>query len=140
MRTSNGVANKRLYSENDTGTRPAAPLSPSDESANEMRQQSFKASAVRVEFKAAVLGELTRGGPPPDSQDLEDDGAAEIEDEFRRRLLALRRMRPHERAAALRAAREWRSLGLKALRDRRARDRRARAALWWRQQQSRKFG
>ncbi len=57
-----------------------------------------------------------------------DDGDAaefEIEIEFRRRLMGLRGLRRRERSQALRAAREWRRVALKALREKRMRDRQA---------------
>ncbi len=51
-----------------------------------------------------------------------DDGAADaIETEFQRRVAALRRLRPWERAAALRQAREQRDLALRQLREERRR-------------------
>jgi hypothetical protein len=64
-----------------------------------------------------------------DGFDPADDSEAaviEIEAEFRRKLMGLRRLRRRERALALRAAREWRSFALNALRERRLRDRHAR--------------
>ena len=44
----------------------------------------------------------------------------EIESLYRRRLAGLRRLSRHERAAALRAARDWRRQAISALRERRA--------------------
>jgi hypothetical protein len=60
---------------------------------------------------------------PPDEGD-----AAEIEIEimFRRKLMGLRRLPRRERSQALRTAKEWRKLALKALREKRMRDRHAR--------------
>lgn len=78
------------------------------------------------------------GAPLPDEQD--DDGAAEIEAEFRRRIMGLRRLRPYERAGAVRAARNWKTLALRALREKRAANRSARRMLWLRQQQTRRLG
>jgi hypothetical protein len=63
---------------------------------------------------------------------LEEDETAdaEIEAQFKARLMGLRRLPRYQRAGALRAAKEWRMLALKALREKRATDRRARYALW----------
>jgi len=61
-----------------------------------------------------------------------DEGDAaefEIESEFRRRLMGARQLPRRERAQARRAAREWRRLALKALREKRMRDRLARYML-----------
>jgi hypothetical protein len=77
--------------------------------------------------------ELTRHGSPVHGfEPLEEDEAAEAEIEamFKRRLMGLRRLPRYQRAGALRAAREWRQLALKALRERRATDRHARHMLW----------
>jgi hypothetical protein len=52
-----------------------------------------------------------------------------IEEEYQRKLAGLRRLPPHERPHALRAAQEARQLALKALRDRRASARNARRML-----------
>ena len=55
---------------------------------------------------------------------IEDEGAERhIEETFRRKLSALRRLPPCERAAALRRARDDRDLDLRCLRDRRHRAR-----------------
>jgi hypothetical protein len=64
----------------------------------------------------------------------EEDGEGEIEMMFRARLSALRRLPRHEKAAALRAAREWRTGAMKALREKRAARRLARHRLWQAQQ------
>ena len=45
-------------------------------------------------------------------------------------LMALRRLPRHDRAAALRAAREWFLLPMKGVGEKRARDRIARYQLW----------
>jgi hypothetical protein len=54
----------------------------------------------------------------------------EIDAEFRRKLAGLRRLRRDERPFALRAAREWRRLALKALREKRTAKRHTRYVLW----------
>lgn len=104
--------------ETDRGTRPAAPASPATQSANE--------------FDYGAMIELTgRMRPFPQLEDLaDDDGTAGIDAEFRRRLRGLRTLRRGERAQALRAARDWRFLALKSLKEKRARERQARFMLW----------
>jgi len=57
-----------------------------------------------------------------------------IEEEFKRRLFGLCRLPKHDRPHALRAARYWRALALRALRERRAELRHARR--WLRARQS----
>jgi hypothetical protein len=60
----------------------------------------------------------------------EDDCVlAEIEATVRRMLSGLRRMRRYERAAAFRAARDWRLTAIKEWREKRARERHARQTL-----------
>jgi hypothetical protein len=49
---------------------------------------------------------------------------------FKFKLIGLRRLPRYQRPLALRAAREWRLLALKALREKRARDRHANYSLW----------
>jgi hypothetical protein len=64
-----------------------------------------------------------------------DEGDAaefEIEIEFRRRLMGVRQLPRRERSQARRAAREWRRIALKALREKRRYERRPRFV--WRQQ------
>ena len=82
----------------------------------------------------ALTGGLAaaRGLPLAGLDAVEEDGAAEAEIEamFKRRLMGLRRLPRYQRAGALRAAREWRMLALKTLRERRATDRHARHMLW----------
>jgi hypothetical protein len=116
--------------ETDTGGRPAAPVPPALQSANEIKPAGLPARVAR-EFDYGAMVETTgRTHPFPDLEDIEDDGAAEIVAEFRRRLRGLRYLRRGERAEALRAAREWRFLALKALKEKRARERLARIMGW----------
>lgn len=117
--------------ETDHGTRPAAPASPAIKSADEIDPASGPPVRLPREFDYGAVIETTgRMHPFPGLEDLQDDGAAEIDAEFRRRLMGLRHLRRGERAQALRAAREWRFLALKALRDKRANARRARFTQW----------
>jgi hypothetical protein len=60
----------------------------------------------------------------------DEGGAAEIEAEFRRMLSGLRRLPRHARAAAVRTACNHRFLALKALNEKRQRDRHARLLAW----------
>jgi hypothetical protein len=88
-------------------------------------------SSLRALSPAAI--EATRRGLPFIPFEPVEEGEAEtleIEATFRRRLSGLRRLPRHERSAALRAAREWRLFALKALREKRVRERIARYALW----------
>jgi hypothetical protein len=89
-------------------------------------------SPLRALSSAAAV-EATRRGLPFLPFEPVEEGAAEaleIEATFRRRLGGLRRLPRHERSAALRAAREWRLFALKALREKRARERIGRYVLW----------
>jgi hypothetical protein len=65
-----------------------------------------------------------------DGGEEDETAEAEIEAMFKRRLMGLRRLPRYQRAGALRAAREWRVLELKALRKKRATDRHARLMQW----------
>lgn len=68
---------------------------------------------------------------PEPSLPVEDNsGEVEIEALFKQRLVGLRRLRRHERSHALQAARQWRLVALKALREERASKRRAMRAGW----------
>jgi len=80
---------------------------------------------------AALIEVTRRDAPPPEMDDLQDDAGMmmEIETDFRRKLMGLRRRPWNERAAALRAAKEWRKSALKALREKRAGERHARHLL-----------
>lgn len=115
----------------DRGDRPAAPAPPALQSANEIEPPFGQAIRVTKEFDYGAIAETTgRTYPFPSLDDLEDEGAAEIASEFRRRLRGLRYLRRGERAQALRAAREWRFIALKALKTKRDQERRARITGW----------
>jgi hypothetical protein len=84
-------------------------------------------------FNAGMPAEPTRPDEAPIGLgSMEDDEASEFEiaAEFRRRLSGLRHLPRRQRAAALRAARDWRSLAVKGLRERRANKRHARYLFW----------
>jgi len=129
---------KGTLAENERGTGPATPVSPATSASEQSRPDKFQAVA-RTILNAAAAIELTRrdflslGSDAP-----EDDGATEIEAEFRRKIAGLRRLPRQQRAAAVRAAREWFLVALSALREKRARDRHARHML--RRQQRRSPG
>jgi hypothetical protein len=78
------------------------------------------------------VGETDRHAPVPGLEPADEDEAEEfeIDAEFRRRLSALRRMPRQERPLALLAAREWRRLALKALREKRDAKRGWQYAVW----------
>jgi hypothetical protein len=99
---------------------------------------------MRLGAKSSDLTENSRGAGPATSAPLaymanekseidehEEDEAAKLEIDhlFRRRISGLRRLPRRERPHALRAAREWRMLALKALRERKAAARHARYML-----------
>lgn len=127
-----GGGKKKGHPANDRGTGPTATLASPDSSADKKDISANAMSPIQAKFFSAARVELTGGdfaGQVLD--DPEDDGTAEAEISaaFRRKLMGLRHLRRDERAQAFRAAREWRFLALKALRDKRANDRRAKYAL-----------
>jgi hypothetical protein len=99
---------------------------------------SEKERPIRVEasgqagFDGTCIELIGRGsfpiGPPPTDED--DAGEVEIKAVFQGKLMALRRLPRRERAAALRAAREWFLMALKAAREKRARDRYGKYMQW----------
>lgn len=68
-----------------------------------------------------------------DSDEVEYDGEDDIDREFRRCLLGMRRLPRHERRGAYRAALEWKRAALAAYRERKAWERYGRRK--WRQAQ-----
>jgi hypothetical protein len=117
---------------NDRGTGPAPPESPAD-AANESEEPIKWQPPIRPVFcDAATTGSKDRGSAWVNLNSAEEDEGADavIEAMFRYRLMGLRRLPRYQRSHALRAAREWRFLELKALRERRARDRHARYMQW----------
>jgi hypothetical protein len=119
----NGTADKRPFAENDRGTGPATSVSPAS-SAHEI-DNSLKYLPVSPGVSPAEA-ELQRPSYVEAEIDEGDAAEMEIEAEFRRKLMGLRRLRRRERTQALRAAREWLSFALNALREKRLRDRHAR--------------
>ena len=111
----------RPSTENDRGNGPATPGSPG-KPANHRQEP--------IEFKTPPQAS---NGLPFEQVDEEDAAQAEIEAMFRWKLISLRRLPRYQRAAALRAAREWRLLALLTLREKRARDRRAQYVHWCQQ-------
>jgi len=103
-----------------------------DDPASEKEQAIPIEGATLAQFNAADL-ELTRDGlfsigPPPADDD--DAGETEIKAVFQGMLRCQRRLPRHERAAALRAAREWFLMAMKAAREKRARDRYGKYMQW----------
>ena len=82
-------------------------------------------TTTRIEFTR--IGSFPIGPPPAEDGDA---GETEIKAMFQGKLMALRRLPRHERAAALRAAREWLLLAMKALREKHARDRYGKYVQW----------
>lgn len=117
---------------NDRGTGLfAAPASPAP-LANE-KEKPNESQPLREEFPTRARGESVRDDSVPigvgPMEDTDEESFA-IEQEFGRRLAGLRRLPRRERAGALRAAREWRVLALKALKERKAGGRHARYLVW----------
>jgi hypothetical protein len=83
---------------------------------------------VNRRFEAAVLNEVVRRqGPPPESDMIEGEAEEiEIDTIYRRKLAGLRRLPKRERPHARKAARDWRTQALKALREKNAIERHAR--------------
>jgi hypothetical protein len=117
----NGTSDKRLFAENERGTGPATPVSPAS-SASEIDKPSDR-RPITSQRLSQIEVELRHKSDESDPLDDSDAAEIEIEAEFRRKLMGLRRLRRRERAQALRVAREWRSFALNALRERRLRER-----------------
>jgi hypothetical protein len=122
-----GTADKRAFEENDRGTGPATSVSPAHSASEIDKPPKYLPAAPSV---SPLESELPRS-PSVEAEAFDEGDAAEmdIENEFRRKLMGLRRLRRRERAQALRAAREWRSFALNALREKRLRERQARYML-----------
>jgi hypothetical protein len=97
----------------------------------------FQVSA-RTAFSSAALIEVTFRAPLIGSEPLDEDETADVEIEmmFRRKLMGLRFLPRRQRPAAYRALRQWRFLALRALREKRAAERRARLKLGQQQRPS----
>jgi hypothetical protein len=116
--------------ETDHGNRPATPASPA-RPAHEIEITSSWAPAAASTSLSTGSARANWSVPPPDLSGESDDAAsAEIEAEFRRMLSGLRRLPRGARAAALRAARNYRYLAHKALREKRQCDRQAAHRAW----------
>jgi hypothetical protein len=109
---------------------PATPASPAHSAYENDRQSQIPSllSAVGLAAYEVSQGELHL--IPFDPIEDGEAEAIEIEKEFRARLTGLRRLPRNARAAALRGARERRDTALKALREKRARERFANFAAW----------
>jgi hypothetical protein len=86
---------------------------------------------VSRRFEAAVLNEVVRrqaARPEPDTHEGEGE-EIEIDTIYRRKLAGLRRLPKRERPHARKAAKDWRTQALKALREKNAIERRARLRL-----------
>jgi hypothetical protein len=116
--------------ENDRGTGPATPRSPARPASEKEEPIGYRLPVPL--FRPAENEPTRRGSPFIPLESIEDDDSerVEIEATFKYRLIGLRRLPRYQRALALRAAREWRQIALKELRERRARERNARYMLW----------
>jgi hypothetical protein len=117
---------------NDRGIGLAALRSPADQASTSERSLDGPPIGYgRSPWHSATLEIGRRAARLPELEPLEEDEGAvrEIKDLFGRRIVALRRLPRRERADALRAAREWRRLAFKALKEKRAAGRYARKML-----------
>ncbi len=107
---------------NKRGVGSATLESPEYSAKKSERQAVQSDKGTGRKFGPIVLNELLgRDRPLPESDVAEGEAEErEIETVFRRKLAGLRHVRKSERAGALKAARDWRTLALKALRKRRA--------------------
>ena len=116
----------------DHGSGPANPVSPAKPATENQDQPNIPATPQTGSTYGERPGPI-RGEPSyPVLEPLEDDedAAREIEAEFKRRIAGLRRLSRHARVAALRFAREQRSIALRALKEKRQRTRQARYEAW----------
>jgi hypothetical protein len=123
-------AHDKEATENDRGTGPVTSASPApsaDKNDTAIEYRPF------VEFKrSATEIELPRhDNPSAGFESTEKDDASDIDVDtiFRRKLMGLRLLPRRERAQAYRAAKEWRRVALKALREKRTSERHARYML-----------
>jgi hypothetical protein len=117
--------------ENDTGTGPATPVSPAL-SATENRKEDEHQPITLITFRSET-DELTRRNLlPADLMPVEEEGSPDVEilKIFRRKIADLRRLPKHQRAREYRAALEWLSATMNALRDKRAYARHRRHMFW----------
>jgi hypothetical protein len=114
---------------NDQGIGLAALRSPADQaSTSERLLAAPPIGCAQAPWHSATLEIARSTARLPELEPLEEDEGAvrEIKELFGRRIAALRRLPRHQRAHALRAAREWRRQALKALKEKRAVERCAR--------------
>lgn len=114
--------------ETDPGTGPATPASPATSAPTS--GQNRVADHEVFSCAAGALAQPSVPGPDLDLVEEDSAAAAEIEANFKRRLLGLRHLPRHLRAAVLRDARNERFLALKALSEKRRRARRLKYMLW----------
>jgi hypothetical protein len=115
------------FAENDTGTGPATPVSPTF-SAHQNRKEEYQPVASYRFWAAAT--ELTRRDifpVDPISSEEEDSPDFEVMKIFRRKIAGLRRLPRQQSAQAIRAALEWLWSTMAGLRDKRAYARRRHA-------------
>ena len=113
------------------GDRLATPLPP-DYPAKTIEDRADRQHLyVSRRFEAAVLNEVVRRqAAPPEPDMVEGEAEAiEIDTIYHRKLAGLCRLPKRERPHARKAAKDWRTQALKALQEKRVRDRHARRAL-----------
>lgn len=124
MPRANGIASNGPMG-NRRGTGPATSVSPVS-LANKIDEMPESRAPLHPRLHLVKTAtEVTRASPRLDlSAAIVDEGAeTEIDSVFRRAIAGLRRLPRRERPHALRAARDARTLALKALREKRARER-----------------
>jgi hypothetical protein len=115
------------------GDRPVAtPLPPAHHSAKTIGDEADRQHLhVSRRFEAAALNEVVRRQAAPPEPDMVEGEAEEIEIDtiYRRKLAGLRRLPKRERPHARKAAKDWRTQALRALRERNAIERHARRVI-----------
>ena len=121
----NGVKSKDL---SDFGTGPTATPVSRDPPADETKPQAHTPIILTGQFQESGI-EVTRRVRFPTVEE-DETTEAEIEREYQGRLAAIWRLPKSQRAGARRAAREWRHMMLKALREKCRRERQGRYEVW----------
>jgi hypothetical protein len=116
--------------ENDTGTGPATPVSPTFSAHQNQKEEDQPTAVIKLRPSANELTHRDILPVDPIPGEEEDSPEFEVMKMFRRKIAGLRRLPKHQRAQAIRAALEWLSATMKALRDKRAYARHRRHMLW----------
>jgi hypothetical protein len=131
MNTS-GISSNGHAAGTKRGDRLATPLPPVQRPAKTIEDQTDRQHLYQSRrFEAALLNEIVRRQAASSESDMVEGEAEEIEIDtiYRRKLAGLRRLPKRERSHARKAARDWRTQALKALREKNATERHARRKL-----------